>query len=352
MARYTFSVRWGRIRALALVLIALFLCFSFFGSAASEDGGGMSKSVEISDSSKVILFDESESSSETPSESPSPELPAPPGEWRNISLSIGTFSIAPNTNALGAALCSALGTDQCINYTYQSSTTALVTTTEASVIPGIKTPQTVQKTLQLLQYELNVVNRTMGLAHLLNAVLYPSPLLTYDIQSVIVANLSTLYSRPNEPIFSYIGNTSQCLPHFWYLVFFVIAVPLLACGCHYYYLMGKDSARENYAMFTEQVALRAMGPSAVPSANASMVGGFPMGPTVSNPASNAGFPGDGSLQAPLTSVQQFAMQQQALVQQQQQQAWGMSQSVSGMPQSVSGTFQAPQFSPQSPQAMS
>lgn len=323
------------------ILVTLLLCFLSFGSGASDSAETVSWNPTRSHIDNVLL-DEGEDT--PPEENPvDPSNPVLPYALHNLSLSIGTFSLGVGTNKLGAALCTALGAGQCMNYTYVSSSTTLVSTTEASVIPGIKTPQTVQKTLQLLQYELNVVNRTMGLAHLLNSVLYPSPLLTYNIQSVAVANLSTLYTRPDEPIFSYIGNTNQCLSHFWYLVFFVIAAPLLACGCHYYYLMGKESARESYALFSEQVALRAMGPSGVQSANASVVGGYTKG-------ASGTFPADLTAPAPAGgNAQQFSVQQQS---------WGMSQSVSGMPQqslsgvpqSVSGTFQAPQFSPQSPQA--
>lgn len=156
----------------------------------------------------------------------------------NLTLEIESLQTL-DTSTLGGSLCSAAGSE-CTSVTFISVSQKIVTVEIPSVTPGISTPSSVQKILSLYLYDMEARNRTVALSRILNAVRYASVLRQYEIQGVSIGGISKVYSRIADPITTYIGNTQQCLPHYWYLVFFIVLAPILGASYHYYYYVMKD----------------------------------------------------------------------------------------------------------------
>lgn len=169
--------------------------------------------------------------------------------YNNLTISLASFETLSATQ-LGEAVCQAIG-DECIGVEYIRTTTSIATILEGSVIPGVKTPTQTQKALPSYDYLVNAVNRTVALTALVNSARYASLLTPFKLQNIRVINV-TVYDRYPDPIFSYIGNTAQCLKHFWYLVFFIAAAPILTYGGQYFYNIGKEEGRQRNELIREQ----------------------------------------------------------------------------------------------------
>lgn len=158
--------------------------------------------------------------------------------FTNLTMSLESFQNL-DTTKFGSDICSVAG-DQCSSMTYVSVTQKIVTVQQPSVTPGISSPSSVQKILSVYLYNMVSPNRTVALSRVLAAVRYASPLRQYEVQGVTVNGIAKVYSRVADPITTYIGNSQQCLPHYWYLVFFITLGPLLGAGYHYYVVLLKD----------------------------------------------------------------------------------------------------------------
>lgn len=161
----------------------------------------------------------------------------------NISISVGSFSIFTPTD-LGTALCNIVGEEECIDITFVGTTSEIVTVYEPSIIPGSKEPQAARKLLSHFSFLMYAYNRSVALSSIVNAARYPSNLTTYQIQTIRIANISTVYERVPDPIISYIGNTAQCTKHFWYVSFCIVCLPVLVFLAHLSYHMGRESGKE------------------------------------------------------------------------------------------------------------
>lgn len=157
----------------------------------------------------------------------------------NISITFSSF-LTNDATTLGTSLCTVLGSSQCIGVTFVSTTTSVVT-------EGTK-----RKTLTSLEYLVNAVNRSTALASVLNSVYYASLLSPFEIYSVEVPGIVTLFTAESTPSLTYKGSTAQCIPHFWYLMFFIIFIPILIMGFHYYYYRGRKEERRNMQLLAEQ----------------------------------------------------------------------------------------------------
>eukprot|EP00796_Vickermania_ingenoplastis_P004334 gene4334-3148_t len=241
----------------------------------------------------------------------------------NLSVSLGSF-LSTNTRTLGQSLCvNAIG-EECISVEFTGTTTELVSVTQASVIPGVKEPQVVQTVLSLHAYEVQTTNRSKALASIINSARYASALSPYVIQKVMVGS-ATVYDRPPDPILSYIGNTSQCLTHFWYLVFFITVIPVLAFASQYCYKLGRKDGRKSFDLVAEQLL------------HNSALGSMPLTSNTLNSsaalvAQRLGYAPPNPATVPITTTPQHTpqqLQEQLLLLQQQQQQYQQQQEAVG-----------------------
>lgn len=175
----------------------------------------------------------------------------------NISLTVKSFTAADATK-LGDALCSLVGSDLCTSIAFVSQSQEVVTVYEGSSTPGVSTPVAVQKISLSYSYSMEAQNRTYGISRLLNGVRYTSSLSSFGIQQLVVGGETTIYERPADPILSYIGNTTQCLSSYWYLIFFIVMAPILGASYHYYYWVTKDNQEMLTAAYPTPVTGRTM----------------------------------------------------------------------------------------------
>lgn len=161
----------------------------------------------------------------------------------NITLDVGILDVA-SVQLLQDAFCRAAG-GQCEKIEFVESTQRVVSVEDPPTAPGAFEPIITQKILLIHRYNLTATNRTVALTNILNSVRYASPLREYNIYSLEVGEVATLYQRPELILLTYRGNTSQCVSHYWYFIFFIIIVPIFGSSYHYFrYRLKRDNEKK------------------------------------------------------------------------------------------------------------
>ncbi|KEG08782.1 hypothetical protein DQ04_06461020 [Trypanosoma grayi] len=87
-------------------------------------------------------------------------------------------------------------------------------------------------------------DRSELLLELVDHLRYASTLLSERIVSVVVEDVS-VYSRPSYPALTYHGDVSSCLPHYWFLIFLILLIPVILIGAQRLYYCGEESGKKS-----------------------------------------------------------------------------------------------------------
>ncbi|EKF29653.1 hypothetical protein MOQ_006550 [Trypanosoma cruzi marinkellei] len=135
------------------------------------------------------------------------------------------FTMQANpSNGLIQRLCQILSMHDC----------SLITLDSSQVIDG----------LYVAQVTITSSNRNLLLIKIMNHVQYVSTLFLDRILLVRVAGIQ-VYLRKKLPPLTYKGNTSECLSHYWYLIFFLLFLPLALIVGHRLKTCGAESGKKS-----------------------------------------------------------------------------------------------------------
>lgn len=170
---------------------------------------------------------------------------------RSLSLTFLSPQIAsPNATRLREVLCSILDTD-CGLITCSTTGSEAVTTYQATLSPNeVLTP--IMTVYTVMTCSIQAENRNRALVTVVNYASSASALSSQQI-SYIRAGGIQVYYEGQEPRLTFVGTTSQCLPHYWYLIFLIILVPLILIVGQRIYLWGRRSGKKSIRDYEKDI---------------------------------------------------------------------------------------------------
>lgn len=150
-------------------------------------------------------------------------IPPPPTAClRNLSVTFYTSNA--NSDGLQTSLCQLLPTP-----------CGLITFTASSF--------DVTERLNLMTFDIAAGNRDSVLVTLVYYATHTSLLSANNIAYILVDGVQVYY-QGDAPVLSYDGTSSECMSHFWYLIFLIILAPVIVIVSYKCYVWGEISGRK------------------------------------------------------------------------------------------------------------
>lgn len=169
---------------------------------------------------------------------------------RSLSLTFLSRSSPSNASALKDVLCRVLDTDcgliTCVDAGSETITTYLETVSPKEGLQPIVTMYGV------MSCDVAAEDRNAALVTLVSFANFASVLSSQQI-SYIRAGGVQIYYEGREPRLGYEGTTVQCLPHYWYLIFFIILVPIILIAAQRFYLWGRKAGRKSIRDYEKDI---------------------------------------------------------------------------------------------------